>query len=152
MASSWHIDAWRATRISAGPWRASRAETRASPGLRPGRPPRSVLAAPTRLPPSVVPISSSRRIEPDEGQFRPSPDNESFAICDKFAQSFLSGRASPRLRTVAHAQIDSWLMDMDGVLVHEEQPVPGAPEFIAALSANDLPFLVLTNNSIYTRR
>jgi NagD protein len=43
-------------------------------------------------------------------------------------------------------------MDMDGVLVHEEEAIPGAPEFIAALTARDLPFLVLTNNSIYTRR
>ena len=43
-------------------------------------------------------------------------------------------------------------MDMDGVLVREEHPVPGADRFIAALSARDTPFLVLTNNSIYTRR
>jgi NagD protein len=43
-------------------------------------------------------------------------------------------------------------MDMDGVLVHEEEAIPGAPEFIAALTARELPFLVLTNNSIYTRR
>src|SRR5690242_19219459 len=43
-------------------------------------------------------------------------------------------------------------MDMDGVLVHEEEAIPGAPEFIAALRERGLPFLVLTNNSIYTRR
>jgi NagD protein len=43
-------------------------------------------------------------------------------------------------------------MDMDGVLVHEEQAIPGAPEFIAALRDRGAPFLVLTNNSIYTRR
>jgi NagD protein len=43
-------------------------------------------------------------------------------------------------------------MDMDGVLVHEEQAIPGADRFIAALRAKPLPFLVLTNNSIYTRR
>lgn len=41
---------------------------------------------------------------------------------------------------------------MDGVLVHEQQAIPGAAEFIAALRAAELPFLVLTNNSIYTRR
>ena len=29
--------------------------------------------------------------------------------------------------------VESWLTDMDGVLVHEEQALPGAPEFIAAL-------------------
>jgi NagD protein len=49
-------------------------------------------------------------------------------------------------------EIHSWLMDMDGVLVHEDRPIPGAAEFIDRLRANDLPFLVLTNNSIFTRR
>jgi NagD protein len=47
---------------------------------------------------------------------------------------------------------ECWLMDMDGVLVHEGQPVPGAAEFIGRLSAAGRPFLVLTNNSIYTPR
>jgi NagD protein len=48
--------------------------------------------------------------------------------------------------------IRSWLIDMDGVLVHEDRAIAGAAEFIAALRAVELPFLVLTNNSIYTRR
>jgi NagD protein len=48
--------------------------------------------------------------------------------------------------------IRSWLMDMDGVLVREENPIPGAGEFIARLRSLEIPFLVLTNNSIYTRR
>jgi NagD protein len=43
-------------------------------------------------------------------------------------------------------------MDMDGVLVHEEQAIRGANEFLARLRELELPFLVLTNNSIYTRR
>src|SRR5690242_21717611 len=43
-------------------------------------------------------------------------------------------------------------MDMDGVLVHEEQAIPGADRFLARLAELGLPFLVLTNNSIYTRR
>src|SRR5437764_7191182 len=43
-------------------------------------------------------------------------------------------------------------MDMDGVLVHEEQAIPGAAEFVGRLRERGLPFLVLTNNSIYTRR
>jgi NagD protein len=51
-----------------------------------------------------------------------------------------------------HREIKSWLMDMDGVLVREEHPIPGAPEFIKRLRELQLPFLVLTNNSIYTRR
>jgi NagD protein len=49
-------------------------------------------------------------------------------------------------------EIRSWLMDMDGVLVHEEQAIPGADRFLARLRERELPFLVLTNNSIYTRR
>ena len=48
--------------------------------------------------------------------------------------------------------IRSWLMDMDGVLVREEHPVPGADRFIARLRELERPFLVLTNNSIYTPR
>jgi NagD protein len=43
-------------------------------------------------------------------------------------------------------------MDMDGVLVHEEQAIPGAAAFLARLRELGIPFLVLTNNSIYTRR
>jgi NagD protein len=49
-------------------------------------------------------------------------------------------------------EIRSWLMDMDGVLVHEEHAIPGADRFIARLTELGMPFLVLTNNSIYTRR
>src|SRR3954452_3355420 len=41
---------------------------------------------------------------------------------------------------------------MDGVPVHEEQAIPGADAFLAALQERGTPFLVLTNNSIYTRR
>ena len=48
--------------------------------------------------------------------------------------------------------VRSWLMDMDGVLVREEHPIPGADRFLARLRELELPFLVLTNNSIYTRR
>jgi NagD protein len=43
-------------------------------------------------------------------------------------------------------------MDMDGVLVHEEEALPGADRFLATLRERGAPFLVLTNNSIYTRR
>jgi len=41
---------------------------------------------------------------------------------------------------------------MDGVLIHEGVPVPGAPEFVARIRERGLPFLVLTNNSMFTRR
>ena len=43
-------------------------------------------------------------------------------------------------------------MDMDGVLVREEQAIAGANRFLARLRELGLPFLVLTNNSIYTAR
>ncbi len=43
-------------------------------------------------------------------------------------------------------------MDMDGVLVREDLAIPGADEFIARLVSLGRPFLVLTNNSIYTAR
>lgn len=44
----------------------------------------------------------------------------------------------------------TWLLDMDGVLLHEEVALPGAAEFIERLREQDREFLVLTNNSIYT--
>ncbi|HJW63146.1 MAG TPA: TIGR01457 family HAD-type hydrolase, partial [Actinomycetes bacterium] len=56
------------------------------------------------------------------------------------------------MTTTEHGPLPSFLMDMDGVLVHEEQAIPGADRFIKALQAAGLPFLVLTNNSIYTPR
>jgi len=49
-------------------------------------------------------------------------------------------------------EIRCWLTDMDGVLVHEGQALPGAAEFLARLREKERPFLVLTNNSIFTAR
>lgn len=46
----------------------------------------------------------------------------------------------------------SYLLDMDGVLVHEEHMIPGADLFIAELTALGTNFVVVTNNPIYTRR
>ncbi|MBC3842516.1 HAD family hydrolase [Streptacidiphilus sp. 4-A2] len=48
--------------------------------------------------------------------------------------------------------IESWLTDMDGVLIHEGVPIPGADAFLKRLRDSGKPFLVLTNNSIYTQR
>ncbi|CAL2058879.1 MULTISPECIES: HAD-IIA family hydrolase [Streptomyces] len=48
--------------------------------------------------------------------------------------------------------IESWLTDMDGVLIHEGVPIPGAEAFLKKLRDSGRPFLVLTNNSIYTAR
>ena len=53
---------------------------------------------------------------------------------------------------MSRREIRSWLMDMDGVLVREQNAIPGAQEFLARLRELGLPFLVLTNNSIYTQR
>jgi NagD protein len=53
---------------------------------------------------------------------------------------------------MTQGEIRTWLMDMDGVLVHEEHAIPGADRFLARLQERGIPFMVLTNNSIYTRR
>jgi NagD protein len=50
------------------------------------------------------------------------------------------------------ADIECWLTDMDGVLVHENAPVPGAAELLQQWRDQGKPFLVLTNNSIFTPR
>ena len=46
----------------------------------------------------------------------------------------------------------AWLIDMDGVLVRENHAIDGAGRFLAALQESGVPFLVLTNNSMFTRR
>ena len=53
---------------------------------------------------------------------------------------------------VDRSGIKSWLTDMDGVLVHENAALPGAQELIRQWTASGTPFLVLTNNSIFTPR
>ena len=53
---------------------------------------------------------------------------------------------------VDRSHITSWLTDMDGVLWHEGSPIPGAMELIKKWTDSETPFLVLTNNSIYTPR
>jgi len=47
---------------------------------------------------------------------------------------------------------ENYLMDMDGVLVHEERLIPGADQFVKRLQQAGHRYLLLTNNSIYTRR
>lgn len=48
--------------------------------------------------------------------------------------------------------IESYLMDMDGVIVREDHLISGADRFIARLREAGKPFLILTNNSRYTAR
>jgi NagD protein len=50
------------------------------------------------------------------------------------------------------APVQAYLMDMDGVLVRGTELISGADEFIARLRERGLPFLILTNNSLYTPR
>ena len=54
--------------------------------------------------------------------------------------------------STGRAPAECWLIDMDGVLVHEDAALPGAAEFLAALAERGRKFLVLTNNSIFTPR
>jgi NagD protein len=54
--------------------------------------------------------------------------------------------------TAERKPIESWLTDMDGVLIHEGSLIPGADVFIRRLRETGKRFLVLTNNSIYTPR
>ena len=49
-------------------------------------------------------------------------------------------------------EIECWLTDMDGVLVHENEALPGAAALIQQWTDTATPFLVLTNNSIFTPR
>lgn len=46
----------------------------------------------------------------------------------------------------------SYLTDMDGVLIREGEMIPGADRFLAGLEKHDIPYMVLTNNSIHTPR
>ena len=43
-----------------------------------------------------------------------------------------------------------YLIDMDGVIYREKQLVPGAVDFVQALTMTGTPFLFLTNNSAPT--
>lgn len=48
--------------------------------------------------------------------------------------------------------IECWLTDLNGVLVHEDQAVPGAAELIRRWVDTSKRFLVVTNSSTYTPR
>ena len=46
----------------------------------------------------------------------------------------------------------SWLCDMDGVLINDGAMVKGADVFLDRLRETNRPFLVLTNNALFTPR
>jgi len=52
----------------------------------------------------------------------------------------------------SQSTIETYLMDMDGVLVHEDRLIPGADQFVRRLDTTGHRYLILTNNSIYTPR
>ena len=54
--------------------------------------------------------------------------------------------------TTERKRAECWLTDMDGVLVHEGNALPGAADFLERLVESERRFLVLTNNSIFTPR
>ena len=56
------------------------------------------------------------------------------------------------IRDSPRSHIECWLTDMDGVLVRENRAIPGAAELIAHWTETEQPYLVLTNNSIFTAR
>ncbi len=47
--------------------------------------------------------------------------------------------------------VDGLLIDVDGVLTHGEEVIPGATEAIAALRARGIPYRFMTNTTIYCR-
>lgn len=48
------------------------------------------------------------------------------------------------------SRVQGWVIDMDGVLYHDTEPVPGAAELLAAFTEQETPFTLLTNNSSLT--
>jgi NagD protein len=50
------------------------------------------------------------------------------------------------------AETKSYLIDMDGVLISGQVPIPGAIQFIEKLKSKKSKYLVLTNNSVFTPR
>jgi NagD protein len=60
----------------------------------------------------------------------------------------LSGQGFEVIRAKgAYFMKTGYLIDMDGVIYRENQLIPGAKEFVAALIASGAPFVFLTNNS-----
>jgi NagD protein len=67
-------------------------------------------------------------------------------------RGFLEGPAATLSAVPEPRPVTAWMSDMDGVLVHEGKLIPGADTFVERLRTAAIPFLVLTNNSIYTPR
>jgi NagD protein len=59
---------------------------------------------------------------------------------------------APRPPRPPRPPAESWLIDMEGVLIREGTALPGAAVFLARLAERGRAFLVLTNNSMFTPR
>ena len=70
----------------------------------------------------------------------------------RFAAALICGTCFSLAGVPDPKPITAWMSDMDGVLVHEGKLIPGADAFVGGCAASGTPFLVLTNNSIYTPR
>lgn len=49
-------------------------------------------------------------------------------------------------------EIKNYLLDMDGVILRGTTLIPGAADFVQRLRERGIPFLIFTNNSLYTAR
>ena len=49
------------------------------------------------------------------------------------------------------ATVDGLLIDIDGVLLHGNEVIPGAPEVIETLRTRNIPFRFISNTTIYCR-
>src|ERR1700722_12704387 len=100
---------------------------------------------------ALRPVITARHRTPTSAGSLISPDGLPAIHRIRSHHAHFAFRRTQPFPVMAHREIHSWLMDMDGVLVHEEQAIPGADEFVSRLRALGRRFLVLTNNSIYTR-
>jgi len=80
----------------------------------------------------------------------PSPERSSRAESQPVRSMGTVARASGK--AVKAPRFKNYLMDMDGVLVRGRTAIPGAAEFLAQLNSRGTPYLVLTNNPMYTTR
>jgi len=61
------------------------------------------------------------------------------------AKALLQPKNSTRLRTITHL-----IIDMDGVLYRDDEPMPGLSDFFAFLRAHSIGFILATNNATRT--
>ena len=113
----------------------------------PGRRQRGASCSPRArsITPMTIRSAGRDRLQSSATQTEPSakPRSRRCTTPGPRASHLRSRRAQPE-------PIECWMTDMDGVLVHEGRMIPGADAFIARAARDRRPFLVLTNNSIYT--